>query len=219
MSAATFFMLLIFGLVLYAAYKTFKDDPPEPMPSAGAKKCAYAKPISNLAADKPEPGPAGINMGARITDNMVEVMRHDANFAPQRFLEDARDTFAKTLAAFEAGKIDTMSDRLSASILAHLEASYAAAAKSKKFPKTEIVRFKRVSIKDTRTDKNFADIDVLFETEQTAVITDAKGKIIEGDENQILMMSDIWTFSRDLRSNAPWVLSAIKAEEIKEEKK
>jgi len=215
MSAATFFMLLFFCLVLWAAWRTFKEDPPEPMPRGAANKQAMHKPLANIAADKPAPGPVGINAGATISEKIEQVMELDRDFAPQDLLERAKDSFTKILAAFENGKLAEVEELMSAKIHSHLQHTHKSAVKAGRFPKTEIIRFKRISITETRLKDRFADMDILFETEQVALIVNKDGKTIEGDENQILFVRDLWTFSRDLKSKGEWVLSGMKTAEEK----
>ena len=53
-------------------------------------------------------------------------------------------------------------------------------------------------------------ISVKFNSEQVQVLKDLKGKIIEGDNNQILTIIEKWTFSKNLKSKDPnWTLEKI----------
>ena len=55
-----------------------------------------------------------------------------------------------------------------------------------------------------------ANISVKFNSEQVQVIKDLKGKIIEGDSNQILTIDEKWSFSKNLKSKDPnWTLEKI----------
>ena len=58
--------------------------------------------------------------------------------------------------------------------------------------------------------KNLAKIKVKFLSEQVQVTKDEKEKIIDGDPNQILMITENWTFSKDLKNKNPsWLLEKI----------
>ena len=58
--------------------------------------------------------------------------------------------------------------------------------------------------------KNIAYINLLFESEQVQISKNSKGEIIDGDNNQILQIREIWTFSKNLRSKDPnWTLEEI----------
>ena len=41
-------------------------------------------------------------------------------------------------------------------------------------------------------------ISVLFETEQIKVLKDKKGKIIDGDQKNTILVRDLWTFEKKL---------------------
>ena len=53
-------------------------------------------------------------------------------------------------------------------------------------------------------------ICVKFSSEQVQVVKDLKGKIVEGDNNQILSIDEKWSFSKNLKSKDPnWTLEKI----------
>ena len=48
--------------------------------------------------------------------------------------------------------------------------------------------------------KNLLRLSVLFETEQIKVLKDKKGKIIDGDQNNSILVKDLWTFEKKIQS-------------------
>ena len=59
--------------------------------------------------------------------------------------------------------------------------------------------------------KNNALISVEFVSEQVNVLRDKDNKIIEGDENYIQTITDVWTFERALDAKTlNWVLVSTK---------
>ena len=58
----------------------------------------------------------------------------------------------------------------------------------------------KIEIKEVKTLKNFLRISVLFETEQIKVLKDKKGKIIDGDQNNPILVRDLWTFEKKIKS-------------------
>ena len=55
--------------------------------------------------------------------------------------------------------------------------------------------------------KNFLRISVLFESEQIKVLKDKKGKIIDGDQKQTILVKDLWTFEKETQSkDLNWIL-------------
>ena len=61
------------------------------------------------------------------------------------------------------------------------------------------------------SDLSIAKITVRFISEQANVLRDAKGDVIEGDENFIQSITDVWTFERNITSASPnWMLVSTK---------
>ena len=73
-----------------------------------------------------------------------------------------------------------------------------------------IIGIKSAEIKGAYLKSNIANISVKFNSEQVQVLKDLKGKIIDGDSNQILTIVEQWSFSKDLKSKDPnWTLEKI----------
>ena len=70
-----------------------------------------------------------------------------------------------------------------------------------------IIGIKSAQIVSASLKTSIAYISVKFNSEQVQVLKDLKGKIIEGDNNQILTIIEKWTFSKNLKSKDPnWKL-------------
>ena len=60
------------------------------------------------------------------------------------------------------------------------------------------------------TSKNLTKITLKFITEQIQITKNSKGEIIEGDSNQILSITEFWTFSKKITNKDPnWTLEEI----------
>jgi predicted lipid-binding transport protein (Tim44 family) len=54
-----------------------------------------------------------------------------------------------------------------------------------------------------------AEITVSFISELISVVKNSDGEILEGDEKQSKRQKDVWTFSKDIKSQDPvWFLVA-----------
>jgi predicted lipid-binding transport protein (Tim44 family) len=59
--------------------------------------------------------------------------------------------------------------------------------------------------------KNEANITVKFISEQVNLLKNSKGEVIEGDPNFIETVTDVWTFTKNLKNFDPtWALSSTK---------
>ena len=77
---------------------------------------------------------------------------------------------------------------------------------------TDFVGFSSVEILSANIDEdNNAKISVRFVSEQANVLRNSDGEIIEGDENFIQSVTDVWTFERNIESKSPnWLLVSTK---------
>ena len=77
----------------------------------------------------------------------------------------------------------------------------------------EIHAVRRAEITAARLDGRDAYITVRFVTDETNVLRDAAGAIVEGNPDRVRETIDIWTFTRDLRSRDPvWIVSDTREE-------
>ena len=74
-----------------------------------------------------------------------------------------------------------------------------------------IVRFVCVEIIDANIDGSVCSISIKFITEQSDILRNSSGEIIEGNPNFVENRTDVWAFSRDVTSSDPsWYLNEIK---------
>lgn len=77
---------------------------------------------------------------------------------------------------------------------------------------TDLIKVDELSIIDAKISaKGIARIVVRFISEQVNLLKNAAGEVIEGDENFVQKITDIWTFERDIHSTSPvWLLVSTK---------
>lgn len=77
----------------------------------------------------------------------------------------------------------------------------------------EIVRFISIEVVDIQIENTKCSICVKFETEQSNVLRNRQGDVIEGDLNYVQNRTDIWLFGKDFSSrDRVWYLEEIKSE-------
>ena len=70
----------------------------------------------------------------------------------------------------------------------------------------ENITIEKANIKD-----GIANIVVKFVSEQINLLKNAAGEIIEGDENFVQKITDVWTFEKDINSPSKvWLLVSTK---------
>ncbi|MDR1477284.1 MAG: Tim44/TimA family putative adaptor protein [Rickettsiales bacterium] len=207
MNAYDVLALLIFAAVAAAAWRTFRADEgaghriaPETNSVNDAIRTMKRKTIPHEEAPKGKDGEDIAELASRLA-------HLDRHFEPQSFMENAKLAFSEILRAFEGGNKDRLKELVSPEAFGPFAREMdAMAAKGRKM-ETEIVRFKRIFIKNIEIGKRGASIVVEFQTEQTTLLKDKSGKVIAGDDNQIEDVRDVWKFTKDFSEKHPaWIL-------------
>jgi len=70
-----------------------------------------------------------------------------------------------------------------------------------------LVGIRSAKIVEASMDGHHSIVTVKFVSEQISALRDAEGNIIDGNPNEVIDVTDFWTFSRDTRSSDPnWTL-------------
>ena len=77
---------------------------------------------------------------------------------------------------------------------------------------TDIIKIENVSIENASVKEDgIANIVVKFVSEQINILKNAAGEVIEGDENFVQKITDVWTFEKDINSPSKiWLLTSTK---------
>lgn len=126
-----------------------------------------------------------------------------------RFLQGATLAFRKIVDAYAGGDLKTLYNLLEEPLLETFEEAIAKRTRTKKTLEVDIDRINTTEILDKREEKGKAYITVRFVSQQCLVTRNEKGKLLEGDPDRYSEVTDIWTFSRPLKSSDPnWKLVA-----------
>lgn len=142
-------------------------------------------------------------LGAALTQIQVA----DRGFEPGEFLHGARAAFEMIIDAFASGDLSEVEGFLADDVRRNFAQAIKAREEAGETLESTLVSFQKVEIVDARMDGREAQITVKFVTEQSNVVRDSEGRIVDGDPSAIAEITDIWTFSRDTRSRDPnWML-------------
>lgn len=134
------------------------------------------------------------------------------NFNKNKFLKSAQQAFQIITEAFNKGDIETLEMLLNKKLFKKFQEVIESRKRDKITAETDFIGFDKVDITKARikTDK-VAEITVEFVSEQINILRDAQGQVIEGDENYIQNITDVWTFERAISSTSPnWLLVSTK---------
>jgi predicted lipid-binding transport protein (Tim44 family) len=156
-----------------------------------------------------------------ITDHVAEgsdaaralaaMKRAEPSFAVTPFLEGARGAYEMILIAFEKGELDRIRPFLSDDVEASFAEAIAAREGDGLTIEASFVGMKELALQEAtfNADSKIAEISVRFVGEQTYVVRNKAGEIVEGSPREIKKSRDIWTFARAMGSDDPnWQLVA-----------
>lgn len=143
------------------------------------------------------------------TDVITKIKEIDASFTEQLFITGAKKAFEIIVGAFNNMKIDEIKNYISKDIYNNFDEVISKRKAEGISSFFELVRFVSTNVKDIKLTGTIASVTVEFTTEQANYLKDKDGNIIEGRENYVVTYTDIWTFTRNLKSKDPnWTLIA-----------
>jgi predicted lipid-binding transport protein (Tim44 family) len=135
----------------------------------------------------------------------------EPSFAVTPFLEGARSAYEMILMAYERGDLDSIRPFLADDVEASFAEAIAAREAEGLTVEASFVGMKELVLQDAtfNKDSGMAEISVRFVGEQTYVVRNKAGEIVEGNPREIKRQRDIWTFARRMGIDDPnWQLVA-----------
>lgn len=174
-----------------------------PLPARNRPEPAASVPV---AADHDEP----LSLAARLD----AIQQADPNFDEKSFLQGARGAFEMIVGAFAAGDLATLRPLLSDAVFANFARAIKDRQAAGETLETHIAALRDIDVADAHLDGAVALLTLRFVSDQTNVIRNADGDIIDGDPAQTIEVIDVWTFARNTRSRDPnWSLVETRAPE------
>jgi predicted lipid-binding transport protein (Tim44 family) len=179
---------------------------------------------------EPEPADADVSVAeveARIksfagadtvlADGLTNILKLDPQFDPEHFLRGARQAYEMIVTAFAEGNRRMLRDLLSADVLDSFSRAIAEREQRGLVIDQSFVGINKADMLEAEVSaKGIASITVRFVSQLISATRDKAGVVVEGDEQRIKDVTDIWTFSRDIsskdaRRNVNWKLVGTQA--------
>ena len=133
------------------------------------------------------------------TDNS-SISKIDPTFNEEEFLKGAQNFFQMVINSFVKGNLKDIVNYIDDELIKSFKLVIDERLQEGEILKIEILKMKSIKIKDVKELKNFLRLSVLFETEQIKVLKDNKGKVIDGDPKKSILVKDLWTFEKEIKS-------------------
>ncbi len=177
----------------------FEESEPDTISTITKKIDENKSKVKNFHSDK------------KINNAINEIIKLDPDFEIESFNDGAKKAFEFILTEYSKNQLKALDKLTSKSIFNAFKNQINQRENNGESLEITVISVKTPEIKKvTINDKKFAFIDLLFDSEQVQVTKDKKENVIDGDTNQILTIKEIWTFSKNLKSDDPnWILEKI----------
>lgn len=146
-----------------------------------------------------------------INKVLRKIQSVDKNFLLDRFLDGSKKAFEYIIKNYSEENIKPLKKLLSSKMYSMFDNQI-----SKRSKKGQNLDINIIGVKDPEVvsadikNNKMAEIKVKFMSEQVQIVKNSNGKIVEGDNNQILSITENWLFYKTLNSKDPnWILDKI----------
>lgn len=149
--------------------------------------------------------------GSDSAKALAEMKKADPAFSVTPFLEGARGAYEMILMAFERGDLDAIRAFLSDEVEESFAEAISARERDGLTVEASFLGLKDLGLEDAtyRRESGMAEITVRFVGEQTYVVRNKAGEVVEGGPREVRRQRDVWTFARQMGSSDPnWQLVA-----------
>lgn len=152
--------------------------------------------------------------GTDLNSSLREVAKADASFMPREFLNGARMAYEMIVMAFADGDRKTLKTLLSRDVYEGFEQAISDREARGEKIKSTFVGIEKADIVSAGVKDSEAYVTIRIVCQLISATYDRNDGLIDGDADSVSEVTDIWTFSRDIRSRDPnWKLIATESEQ------
>lgn len=143
------------------------------------------------------------------TDKVLSKIPH---FNKEHFINSAKKAFEIIVTSFSKGDTETLESLVSKKLNKKFQEIINQRKAEGITSETDLIGFDEAEITSAKiSSDDIAKITVKFVSEQVNILKNKDDEVIEGDENFIQNITDVWTFERCLTSTSPnWLLVSTK---------
>ncbi len=146
--------------------------------------------------------------GSPAARGLEAIAAGDSSFEPAAFLDGARIAYEMIITAFNEGDRKQLKTLLAKDVYSSFSAAVDEREKAGHSIDGQFVGIDKTEIVDAGKKGRKAYVTVRFISQIIKATLNQDGEVLDGDPNQIVKVSDVWTFERDMTSGDPnWKLS------------
>jgi predicted lipid-binding transport protein (Tim44 family) len=151
----------------------------------------------------------GIPQDCRALSPLREIAAADASFDAASFMSGAKAAYEAIVTAYAHGDRPTLSNLLSPEVYDSFNAVINERETRGETTEFSFVGISSAEVSDAHLAGQIAHVTVRFVSDLVTAVLNSAGTVVEGDTKAVRQVTDIWTFSRDVRSPNPnWRLVA-----------
>lgn len=152
--------------------------------------------------------------GTSLNAALRELLAVDPSFKPKEFLNGARMAYEMIVMAFADGDRKTLKNLLSKEVYEGFDAAISEREARGEVVKSTFVGIDRADITNASVSNMEEQVTVRIVSQLISATFDKDGNLVDGDQESVADVTDIWTFARDARSKDPnWKLVATESEQ------
>jgi predicted lipid-binding transport protein (Tim44 family) len=203
------------GFVLFRLYtvlgrRTGHERPPQDNYRLPAEDAVGVRDNGKLTHAVPAERPSD-----PVASGLFDIGLADHSFDKDQFLKGARAAYEMILTAYAAGDRTTLKPLLSDEVFAAFESVMRRREQAAQKASLTLVGFNDVKVIAAVLKGNIAEITLAFGTQLISATTNAAGAVVEGDTKSVRDVTDVWTFTHDVRARDPnWTLVSTSSEPL-----
>ena len=144
-----------------------------------------------------------------VEQALTDIKLADRTFETDHFVSGAKKAHELIVTAYAKGDRETLRPLLNDEVYETFEHALRDRQSRGETVKFTLVGYKDVKISHASLKGRMAEITISFVVQFISSTSNASGAVIEGDPAAVRDVTDVWTFSRDLRGSDPnWTLVA-----------
>ena len=144
-----------------------------------------------------------------VARGLFDIKLADRDFDADHFLAGTRAAYEIIVTAFARGDRAALKPLLSSEVYAAFDQVITGREHGKQTIEFTFVGFKDVKIVHAALKNRAAEITVAIGAQFISATHGADGQVVEGDTKSVRDVTDVWTFTRDVRARDPnWLLVA-----------
>tara|TARA_B100000035_G_scaffold306378_1_gene308354 strand:+ start:428 stop:1042 length:615 start_codon:yes stop_codon:yes gene_type:complete len=143
-----------------------------------------------------------------------EAKHDEGKFNEKTFTKGAEAAYEMIINAFARGDRKTLKPLLTKDLFKSFDEVIKERADKKITSEMTFIGVKETKVLNVKVEGSVHSVKTKFVSEIVNCLKNEKGAVLEGDPEQIKLVTDVWVFRKDLKSNDPtWYLTELSSEE------